>query len=156
MIIFIHDNKQVVHRPQKMDLQWGNNRGRNRKFIYFTISEQQLTFNVQVFYSHDTFEQREPPGERGLFRTWKSLSVVIGKYIRPRSLLTCASTPIFSWTSSAAVCSNPVGTVAPMVTVMVSEAVDSISAVGGSAASPSPCNDMWVLDAELRLDPRHD
>lgn len=71
--------------------------------------------------------------------TWKSLSVVIGKYIRPRSLLMCTSTPIFSLTSSAAVCSNPVGTVAPMVAVMVWPVVASVSGGRGSIVS-GPCS----------------
>lgn len=76
--------------------------------------------------------------------TWKSLSVLIGKYMRPRSLLTHASTPIFSLTSSAAVCSNPVGTVAPMVTVMMSPVVASFSGeeeeVGGPTLVSGPCS----------------
>lgn len=70
---------------------------------------------------------------QGKIPTWKSLSVVIGKYIRPRSLLIRASTPIFSLISSADVCSNPVGTVAPMVTVMMAESVSVLDELDGSA-----------------------
>lgn len=63
------------------------------------------------------------------------MSVVTGKYIRPRSLLMCTSTPIFSLTSSAAVCSNPVGTVAPMVTVRMLPVLASFSVGAGSTVS---------------------
>lgn len=75
--------------------------------------------------------------------TWKRLSVVIGKYIRPRSLLILVSAPIFSLTSSAAVCSKPVGTVAPMVTVMMSPVVASLSVDGELDDSSvfGPCSD---------------
>lgn len=91
-----------------------------------------------------------------MFRTWKSLSVVIGKYMRPRSLLIRASTPIFSLTSSAAVCSNPVGTVAPMVTEMMSPVVASLSleeldgstVSGPGSAAPSSWEDMLDLCTE--------
>ena len=94
-----------------------------------------------------------------LLHTWKSLSVVIGKYMRPRSLLIRASTPIFSLTSSAAVCSKPVGTVAPMVTVMMSpvvasfsveEEVDAPTVSGPCSAAPSPCDDMMRLCSRHR------
>lgn len=107
-----------------------------------------------------TFDSEETPWKNKacvyfMFRTWKSLSVVIGKYMRPRSLLIRASTPIFSLTSSAAVCSNPVGTVAPMVTEMMSPVVASLSVEeeeldgptvsGPGSAAPSSWEDMLDL-----------
>lgn len=80
------------------------------------------------------------------------MSDAIGKYMRPRSLLIIASTPIFSLTSSAAVCSNPVGTVAPMVTVMTSPMGASFSEEEEAdvqepgSASPSSWEDMLYED----------
>lgn len=126
MIISVNHNEQVIHRPQKMDLQ------EKRSVFSFVLSDQQTwskqpcgDTTVQLVLFNDAFD----------FYTWKSLSVVIGKYMRPRSLLMCTSTPIFSLTSSAAVCSNPVGTVAPTVTVMMWAVLASFSVGMGSIVS---------------------
>lgn len=127
--------------------------------------KQQLPFNIKAFlFSQYILTVRHTLEEQGTFwlfefHTWKSLSVVIGKYIRPRSLLMRASTPIFSLTSSAAVCSNPVGTVAPTVTVMMSPVMGSFSVeegVGGPtvfgpcSAASSSWDDMLFLCTSCR------
>lgn len=56
-------------------------------------------------------------------QTWARLSTEMSKYILPRSLLILHGDPNFSLTSSAAVCSKPVGTVAPIVTWRCSDSL---------------------------------
>ena len=82
-----------------------------------------------------------------------SLSVDISKYILPRSLLILASAPIFSPTSSAAVCSKPVGTVAPMVTVKTDSLSLSFARVFASVLR-FPSQDSFGVDMVLYTEKR--
>lgn len=56
-------------------------------------------------------------------QTWAKLSTEMSKYILPRSLLILHDDFNFSLTSSAAACSKPVGTVAPIVTRRCSDSL---------------------------------
>lgn len=133
MIIAVDHNKQVIHRPQKMDL-WEN----RSVFLLHRKWTLQKIPTSKSWWGFNNAAKNVNNTCRFKIYTWKSLSVATGKYIRPRSLLMWTSTPIFSLTSSAAVCSNPVGTVAPMVTVMMVPGLASFSVGGGSTVS-EPC-----------------